>query len=478
MVSPLLFIIGPLGTAFLMILLNRRLVSLILALAVTLALGILALSWLPLTLQAAQPMVVASIPAPLGIPLSLDALGAGMAIIVALSALLVILYSSTYLRNDHAPVTYYAVVMLLLMASFGLVLTRDLFNLFVFFEILCISSYILVAWEQNSSALEASFKYMVLGSIGSTFMLVAIALAYRAAGSLAMADIAKAFSQANQGEVIVAAVLFLFGMGVEAAIFPVNTWLPDAHSSAPSSISALLSGFVIELSLVVLFRLGGTVFAQIHLLPVLQSIAIAGILVGEFSAFAQHEVKRTLAYSSIAQVGLMLFALSLGSPEGAQAGLLQLLMHAAAKSTLFLVAGYFILRTGSRFMEDYKGLGRRMPLSGLFFGLAALSLIGVPPFFGFFTKWGILQAAVNLGGTIAWIGITSILLGTTLEAIYLFRIFQILYAKGENDQVAEMEWPAVTAVALFVLVVVFGYFLVPVLTPVAGVAANALTNLF
>lgn len=478
MVSPMLFIIGPLGAAFLMILIQRRVVSLVLALATALGLGVLAFSWLPLTVQGPQPMVVASIPTPLGIPLSLDALGAGMALIVALSALLVILYSSSYMKDDHAPVTYYAVVMLLLMASFGLVLTRDLFNLFVFFEILCISSYILVAWEQNSSALEASFKYMVLGSIGSTFMLVAIALAYRAAGSLAMADIAKAFSQADRGEVIVAAVLFLFGMGVEAAIFPVNTWLPDAHSSAPSSISALLSGFVIELSLVVLFRLGGTVFAHLNLLPVLQGIAIAGILVGEFSAFAQREVKRTLAYSSIAQVGLMLFALSLGTPEGAQAGLMQLLMHAAAKSTLFLVAGYFILRTGSRFMEDYKGLGRSMPLSGLFFGLAALSLVGVPPFLGFFTKWGILQAAVSVGGLMPWIGIISILLGTTLEAVYLFRIFQILYAKGEKERTVEMEWPAVTAVALFVLVVFLGYFLLPVLNPVAASAANALTNLF
>lgn len=478
MVSPMLFIIGPLGAAFLMILIQRRVVSLVLALATALGLGVLAFSWLPLTVQGPQPMVVASIPTPLGIPLSLDALGAGMALIVALSALLVILYSSSYMKDDHAPVTYYAVVMLLLMASFGLVLTRDLFNLFVFFEILCISSYILVAWEQNSSALEASFKYMVLGSIGSTFMLVAIALAYRAAGSLAMADIAKAFSQADRGEVIVAAVLFLFGMGVEAAIFPVNTWLPDAHSSAPSSISALLSGFVIELSLVVLFRLGGTVFAHLNLLPVLQGIAIAGILVGEFSAFAQREVKRTLAYSSIAQVGLMLFALSLGTPEGAQAGLMQLLMHAAAKSTLFLVAGYFILRTGSRFMEDYKGLGRSMPLSGLFFGLAALSLVGVPPFLGFFTKWGILQAAVSVGGLMPWIGIISILLGTTLEAVYLFRIFQILYAKGEKERTVEMEWPAVTAVALFVLVVFLGYFLLPVLNPVAVSAAKALTNLF
>jgi len=478
MVSPILFIIAPLSAAFLMIFINNRAVALALALLTSLGLTVLGFSWLPFALLKAQPILVASIKAPMGIPLSLDALGVGMAIIVAASATLVVLYSSTYMHKGHHEVRYYAVVMILLTSAFGLVLTRDIFNLFVFFEILCISSYILVSWEQTGAALEASFKYMVLGSIGSTFLLVSIALAYRVAGSLAMADIALAFQSADRGYVVLAAVTFLFGVGVEAAIFPVNTWLPDAHSSAPSSISAILSGFVIELALVVSFRVLQTVFAAVEILPVLQAIAIIGVLVGEFSAFGQKDLKRMLAYSSISQIGIMLFAFSLGTDAGSQAGLAHLLMHAGAKSALFLIAGYFIVHTGSRMIEDYAGLGRRMPVSAALFGFAALSLVGAPPLFGFFTKFQILTAAAGSGGGMAWFGIAAILLGTVLEAIYLFRVLRVLFTRsGDNVAHAEMSWPALVSVALFTALVVFGALLLPTLSHMIGPIASGLATL-
>ena len=477
MVSPMLFIIAPLAAAFLMIFINRRGAALALSLLTPAGLAILGVSWLPATLVRAQPIVVASIKAPLGIPLSLDALGAGMAILVAVSSVLIVLYSSSYIHRGHHEVRYYAVVMILLTSAFGLVLTRDIFNLFVFFEILCISSYILVSWEQSGAALEASFKYMVLGSIGSTFLLVSIALAYKAAGSLAMADIAVAFDSAPRGYVIMAAVTFLFGVGVEAAIFPVNSWLPDAHSSAPSSISAILSGFVIELALVVTFRVLNTVFAAADVLPLLQIIAIAGVLVGEFSAFGQKDLKRMLAYSSISQIGIMLFALSLGSTAGAQAGLSHLLMHAGAKSALFLIAGYFILRTGSRLIDDYTGLGYRMPVSAALFGLAALSLVGAPPLFGFFTKFQILAAAAATGGGLAWFGIASILSGTVLEAVYLFRVIRVLFAQPAERSRVEMDLPALVSVALFTALVVFGALLLPSLSSMIGPIADGLATL-
>jgi len=478
MVSPILFIIAPLAAAFLMIFINNRGVALALSLLTSLGLTVLGFSWLPYTLAQAQPILVASIKAPMGIPLSLDALGAGMAIIVAVSATLVVLYSSTYMRKGHHEVRYYAVVMILLTSAFGLVLTRDIFNLFVFFEILCISSYILVSWEQCGAALEASFKYMVLGSIGSTFLLVSIALSYRIAGSLAMADIAKAFAlEANRGYVVLAAVTFLFGVGVEAAIFPVNTCLPDAHSSAPSSISAILSGFVIELALVVTFRVLNTVFAAVEILPVLQAIAIIGVIVGEFSAFGQKDLKRMLAYSSISQIGIMLFAFSLGTDAGSQAGLSHLLMHAGAKSALFLIAGYFILRTGSRMIDDYAGLGRRMPVSAALFGLAALSLVGAPPLFGFFTKFQILSAAADVGGVMATFGIVAILSGTVLEAIYLFRVLRVLFAKAGESTREEMAWPAMASVVLFTALVVFGALLLPALSSMLGPIASGLATL-
>lgn len=498
MVSPILFVVGPLAAAFLMIFINNRAVALALSLATPALLAVLGLSWLPVVLQRAQPILVASLSAPLGIPMSIDALAASMAILVAVSATLVVLYSSSYMKGSHHEVRYYAVVMILLTSAFGFVLTRDLFNLFVFFEILCISSFILVSWEQNAPSLEASFKYMVLGAIGSTFLLVAIALSYRLAGRLDMAGIAQAYAGAPKAYTALAAALFLFGVGVEAAIFPVNTWLPDAHSSAPSSISAILSGFVIELSLLVVFRVLNTVFGAVDMLPVLMVVAIIGVVVGEFSAYAQKDLKRMLAYSSVSQIGIMLFAFSIGTPESAQAGLQHLLMHTGAKSALFLIAGYFIVRTGSRLVEDYVGLGRRMPVSAALFGLAALSLVGAPPLFGFFTKLQILQAAAGSGGALAWAGIAIILLGTAVEAMYLFRVLRILFstahdaenapenatgAEATHTEMAGLTGPReiplapMTAIALFTALVVFGALLLPALSSMIGPIAEGLANL-
>jgi formate hydrogenlyase subunit 3/multisubunit Na+/H+ antiporter MnhD subunit len=295
-------------------------------------------------------------------------------------------------------------------------------------------------------------------------------------------------------------------MGLEAAIFPVNAWLPDAHSSAPSSISAVLSGFVIELALVVLFRVALTVFAAVDLLAILPILAIAGILVGEVAAWAQTELKRTLAYSSIGQIGIILFALSLGTRIGAQAALGHLFMHAGAKSVLFLVAGYFILRTGSHRISDYRGLAARMPVSATLFAIAALSLLGVPPLLGFFTKFRIVAAAAaatgggGAGAGLIWFGIAAILFGTVLEGAYLFRIVTTLFdrtgvetsaeseangsvttntvvtARGSGSS-AELDLPAMAAVVVFVALLLFGVLVLPQIDGIVNPAASVLASL-
>lgn len=513
MVSPVLLIALPLGTAFLIVLLGRSVVAKTLAVVATLALVGIAVTALGPSLGQTHVVELGAVAAPLGISLALDGLGAGLALLVAVSLFLVTVYSLGYipagagLHTTHRPdeLRYYAVLMLLAAASFGLILTRDLFNLFVFYEILCIASYILVAFEQDDRALEASMKYMILGSVGSLLMLIAIGLAYRVAGSLAMDDVAVALAAAPAPYTLITALLFLFGMGLEAAIFPVNAWLPDAHSSAPSSISAVLSGFVIELALIVLFRIGMTVFASVNLLGILQIVAIAGIVVGEVAAWSQTELKRTLAYSSIGQIGIMLFALSLGTTLGTQAALAHIFMHAGAKSVLFLVAGYFILRTGSHEITAYRGLARRMPVSTVLFALAALSLLGVPPLLGFFTKFRVVAAAagaaavIETGGALVWVGVAAILFGTVLEGAYLFRVVRTLFdtaaesagsagsgatADAEATQHArvvrraEMDAPALVAVALFTVVLVLGAFVLPAIDGLINPAAASLASLF
>ena len=472
MVSPIYFIIIPLAAAFLTALINKAAASRFIGLLTSIVLTVMAWFWFSAGFKESVPVILGGIKAPMGIQLAMDSLGATLVLVVAASSFLVMLFSQSYISSGKSSNKYYSVVLLLITASFGIILTRDLFNLFVFYEILCISSYILVSYEQNKNALEASVKYLLIGSAGSAFMLIAIGLAYKLTGSLAMADIAAAMSGASGAYAIATVVLFLFGMGVEAAIFPVSAWLPDAHSSAPSSISALLSGFVIEISLVVMLRVLYFIYPAESLLTVLRYIALAGVLVGEFAAFGQKELKRTLAYSSMGQIGIMLFAFSLGTDAGIHAGLSHLVMHAGAKSALFLIAGYFIIRTGSRNTDDYRGLGRKMPFSGVLFVLATLSLIGVPPLFGFFTKFRILSAAAASGTSGSWLGIGVILLGTVLEAVYLFRVYRILFAsvpqKEKDEKSKEMEWPAAAAVAAFVLLVVLGSLLIPMIP--AGLA--------
>lgn len=434
MVSPMILIALPLATAFLIVLIGSRVAARWLALAAVALLTGLAPFWFADILRnGPMSIVLADVLPPLGIAFGLDALSAGFVLLIAVSGLLVLLYSVPYIPHagqfegaKKAETRYYALFLLLLAGSFGLVMTKDIFNLFVFFEILCISSYILVAYSQEERSLEAGIKYMILGSIGSAFMLVAIGLSYRVAGSLAMSDIGLALAAAPHGYALLVAVLFTLGFGIEAAIFPLNTWLPDAHSSAPSSISAVLSGFVIEVALVVLVRIGITVFGTL-MEPALGVLALAGVVVGELAALGQKELKRTLAFSSIGQVGIMLFAFSLGTQSGDWAGLGQLLMHAGAKSALFLVSGYFILRTGSHEIESYRGLARRMPAAAAFFSLAALSLVGMPPFFGFFTKFRIIEVAAAARSALGYAGIVVILFGTVIEAVYLFRIVRVLY---------------------------------------------------
>jgi len=463
MVSPILFIVIPLAASFLTVLIGKNGGARILAILTGLALTGLGWSWFRADLTAPVSVVIAGIASPLGIQLSMDRLSAALALLISVSGLLVIIYNQSYLKSEEAQSKHYAVLLLLMAASFGILLTRDLFNLFVFYEILCISSYILVASEETKASFEASLKYLLLGSVGSLFMLIAIGLAYRVSGSLAMDDIGRALSEADSSYAMLTAALFVLGMGIEAAIFPVNTWLPDAHSSAPSSISAVLSGFVIELALIVLLRISITVFSSVDLMLPMRFMALAGILIGELAAYGQTELKRTLAYSSMGQVGLMLFALTLGTEAASQAGMAHLVMHTGAKSVLFLIAGYFILRTGKRDIASYSGLGRRMPLTGVLFVIAALSLVGVPPLFGFFTKFKILSAAAASGATGAWLGVGVILLGTVLEASYLFRVVRTLYSESSERDRIKMDFPALIAVLGFTLLVIFGSFLLPLI---------------
>jgi len=393
--------------------------------------------------------------------------------IIALVGLLVSIYALDYIK-EGATERYHILYLLLLTGATGVVLTGDIFNLFVFFEVLCISSYALVAHLRDKAGIESAVKYLIQGAVGSSLLLIGIGLLYGQFGTLNMADIAEKITSASPISLFVPMVLLITGLGVEAAIFPLNAWLPDAHSSAPSSISAILSGIAIEVGLYAVARVIFTIFGASGILPFLALLGILTLLIGEMCALSQNKIKRMLAYSSIGQIGLILFALAIATSYGVTGGLFQLVSHTLGKALLFLAAGYMIYQTGSLQITALEGMGKKMPLTCLAFTIGAFSLVGLPPFIGFPSKFLIVRAALATKETIFVVLIVFALLGTVIEGAYFFRVVQVLYFKGGKPNPGSKDAPITALIPMFifvVLIIVVGIY-PKLVTDVLGSAAS------
>jgi multicomponent Na+:H+ antiporter subunit D len=292
----------------------------------------------------------------------------------------------------------------------GVVLSGDLFNLFVFLEVSVISSYALVAFGVGKTELEASFKYQVLGGLASMLILLAIGLIYWKTRTLNIADIRNVFDAGySKPFYLFVQVLLITGFGLKAAIIPFHAWLPDAHSSAPSPISAMLSGILIKAAGVyVLIRLFFNMFVFSHEIAlVLTSLGAISMVVGSLLAIVQWDLKRMLAYSSISQIGYVVMAFGMGillllrgnnEPAAALAiggAIYHMINHAVFKGLLFLNAGSLEHRLNTRNLKEMGGLSKAMPITATTSFMASLSISGVPPFNGFFSKLIIIIAAIN-----------------------------------------------------------------------------------
>jgi proton-translocating NADH-quinone oxidoreductase chain N len=403
-------------------------------------------------------------------------------LIIALVGLLVSIYALEYIK-EGATEKYHMLYLLLLTGATGVVLTGDIFNLFVFFEILCISSYALVAYIGDKAGIESAVKYLIQGAIGSSLLLIGVGLLYGLFGTLNMADIARNISSSAGKSIIpmsvfVPFVLLITGLGVEAAIFPLNAWLPDAHSSAPSSISAILSGLAIEVGVYAVARVIFTIFGVESIFLFLCLLGVLTLLIGEMSAFSQNNIKRMLAYSSIGQIGLIVFALGIGTSYGVAGGLFQVVSHSLAKALLFLAAGYMIYRTGSMDISSFEGIGKKMPLTSLAFTIGAFSLVGLPPFVGFPSKFLIVRAALAKGEILFTVLIAFVLLGTVIEGAYFFRVVQVLYFKQGKTNSGKQEVPIAALVPIIVLtllIVVMGIY-PKLMTNILNSAASEFLN--
>jgi len=403
-----LFVAIPLGAAFVLPLIGdrRRTAASGLANLTTGALLILAL----LSLGQSEVYRMGRWTLPLGINLVLDGLSGLMLVTTAVVAAAAMLFSVRYMDRYTARAKFLSLFLLMVTGMNGVILSGDLFNLFVFLEIASIASYALVGFGCEHEELEASFKYMVLGSVGSLFILFAVALTYGMTGALNMTYVARAIHEAKMNAGLAFALsLFIAGFGLKAALVPFHAWLPDAHPSAPAPISAMLSGVLIKaLGVYGLARLIFNVFGvSVPLGWVLIALGVLSMVIGVFLAVGQWDFKRLLAYHSISQMGYVVLGFGIGALITARqgdavwaslailGGLFHLVNHAVFKSLLFLTSGSVGRATGTRQLKRMGGLVQRLPFTGAAAGVASASIAGVPPFNGFWSKLILVMAAVQ-----------------------------------------------------------------------------------
>ncbi len=389
-----LFVAIPLGMAFINLLISKfvKRISPYLTLLV-----IIFQVWLVLKMLGHSPFhyMMGGWRPPLGITLVWDPLSQLLLLIISIISLAVTLFAIPYMQQYTAQNKFYSLYLLMIAGMNGVILTGDFFNLFVFLEIASLASYALVAFGVEAEELEASFKYLVLGGVSSTVILLGIALLYAVTGSLNMADMSLQLkSGVSPSLLFFIFALFLTGFGLKSAMVPFHAWLPDAHPSAPAPISAMLSGLIIKA--LGIYAIARIFFIVIGIVPILKTILMVlgalSMTVGVFLAVGQWDFKRLLAYHSISQMGYVMVGIGLATPLGILGGLFHLLNHAVFKSLLFLCSGAFEYATGTRQLKQLGGLIRKMPWTGTSCSVAALSISGVPPFNGFWSKLIIIVA--------------------------------------------------------------------------------------
>jgi proton-translocating NADH-quinone oxidoreductase chain N len=407
------------------------------------ALAVLAAAWLPFALAAGDVNVRAVSVYSFGaVEMRFDALSLIFVGLVLTLGLLVSLTSGPSQHGDAGEETYFALLNAMLGVLVALASAADLFNLWVWFEALAVTSYLLVAFHREEPAsLEAGVKYLVQSATGSLLVLLGIALVLAERGTLNLDHIRGGPSDSFLFTAMLA--LFVIGFGVKAALVPLHTWLPDAHAQAPSGISAMLSGVVLEAGLLVLIR---TVTALVPLGQaegklgiLLMGFGALNLLVGNLLALRQSQLKRMLAYSTVAQVGYMMIGFGVAAyaqqVEGAQGALFHLFNHGLMKGLAFLAAGtlLYALHTSAGtvgaplLIPDLSGAARRYPLVALTLSVALLGLGGLPPLAGFMSKWQIIAAGFETNNPVIDGLMVFAALNSVLSLAYYTPVVNTLY---------------------------------------------------
>ncbi len=485
MIDPILFVAIPLISAFCapVIGLLKEKLSGYIAIISSLLLLLLTLSIAPSAVEEPIHYWAGGWEPPYGIELVVDSLSVFMLLLASSLSLCIAVYSQRSVewelggKERH----YYALFLILQAGMMGVVLTADLFNLYVFFEIMSIASYGMIAMGRSREALKASYNYLIMGSIAVCFMLMGVGYLYSITGSVNMADVASRISlESHPYAITIALAFFVVGLSIKAALFPLHLWVPDAYTYAPQATTPLIEGAMGHVALYTVIRVlfgvfGVEVLRSTGVADALLIISSIGMIVTAALAIAQNNLRRMLAYCSINQMGYIFFAISTLNPVGVLGGMLHILNHALMKVGLFQAAGAIKQKTGMENLFNFQGLGKTMPLTMFSFTIMALSIMGLPPFVGFVSKWYISLGILDAG---RWPYIAVILVNTVMEFVYFIRIINISYfgkTVEEKAPVKKLEAPmsmVLPTAALAISCIIFGIFVSPLrslLDPITGI---------
>jgi multicomponent Na+:H+ antiporter subunit D len=390
-------------------------------------------------IQAAQ---MGTWPAPFGITLVADLFSTIMVGLTGLIGLTVSVYSVASMDPRREAYGYYPLLQILLAGCCGAFLTGDLFNLYVWFEVMLIASFVLLALGGERPQMEGAIKYVTLNLLSSALFLAAVGIVYATTGTLNMADLSGRLREVTQPGVGMAlAMLFLVAFGIKAAAFPLFFWLPASYHTPPVAVSAVFAGLLTKVGVYALIRVFTLLFVQnvafTHQL--ILALAALTMVTGVLGAMVQNEFRRILSFHIISQVGYMLMGLGLYTPLGLAGSIFYILHHIVVKTNLFLVSGVVHRLRGSYELKNLGGLYERFPILALLFLIPALSLAGVPPLSGFWAKLSLIKAGAQAG---RWTVVTAALLVSLLTLFSMMKIWAEAFWKRAPEETVE---PAVVA---------------------------------
>jgi multicomponent Na+:H+ antiporter subunit D len=374
---------------------------------------------------------------PMGIEFVLDPLSVFMQVVITGVTLMVLIYTRGSLEFELPDkiVPFYCLAMILMTGLTGMVITGDLFNLYVFLEIGALAGYALLAIG-NKRASFSAFRYLTLGTVGAAFYLLGVAFIFMSTGTLNMADVARLLPMVNDSLPVTAGlVLIMLGAGLKMGLFPLHAWLPDGYTNASSAATALIAPIGTKVAAYILIR----IYILSDFPPIIEVfswIAAVGILAGSILAIAQTNFKRMLAYSSVANIGYIALGFSMANHLAFTGAMLHILNHALMKGVLFLVAGGVLQKMGTLDISRFRGLRRKMPLTAIAFLVAVLSMVGIPPTGGFFSKLYLVLGAIEEK---TWVFVAVILASTLLNFVYFFKIIEVAFFKPQSDDPQEKD---------------------------------------